>query len=96
MKRPLVDHHGMIRYRASKLDCDACVLKPQRCPKTPARKVIRSIHEGARDMARDIAKTDAYQTSRLSAEEGGDVVRAPQAHPETRPIAIARALRCPR
>ncbi|TWI33689.1 DDE family transposase, partial [Mesorhizobium tianshanense] len=24
----------------------------------------RSIYEGARDMARDIAKTDAYQTSR--------------------------------
>ena len=25
---------------------------------------MRSIHEGARDMARDIAKTDAYETSR--------------------------------
>lgn len=30
----------------------------------PARKVLRSIYEGARDMARDIAKTDASQTSR--------------------------------
>ena len=30
----------------------------------PARKVARSIHEGAGDMARDIAKTDAYLTSR--------------------------------
>ena len=53
-----------IRYRASKADCDACGLKPRCCPNTPARKVTRSIHEGARDIARDIAKTDAYLTSR--------------------------------
>src|ERR1700681_566025 len=39
-------------------------LKPQCCPNAPARKVLRSIHEGARDVARDIAKTDAYVTSR--------------------------------
>lgn len=51
-------------YRASKYDCDACALKPNCCPKDPARKIPRSIHEGARDMARDIAKTDAYRTSR--------------------------------
>lgn len=61
---PLVDDDGMIRYRASKFDCDACSLKPQCCPNTPARKIPRSIHEGARDMARDIAKTDAYAASR--------------------------------
>jgi len=30
----------------------------------PARKVTRSIPEGARDMARDIATTDAYVVSR--------------------------------
>jgi transposase len=64
MPRPLVDEDGMMRYRASKLDCDACALKPRCCPNAPARKVTRSIYEGARDMARDIAKTDAYQTSR--------------------------------
>ena len=56
--------HGIIRYRATKRDCDACGLKQKCCPNTPARKVTRSIHEGARDMARDIAKTDAYVTSR--------------------------------
>ena len=61
---PLVDDDGMMRYRASKLDCDACSLKPQCCPNAPARKIPRSIHEGARDMARDIAKTDAYVVSR--------------------------------
>ena len=53
-----------MRYRASKLDCDACSLKPHCCPNAPARKILRSIHEGARDMARDIATTDAYVTSR--------------------------------
>ena len=62
--RPLSDDDGMMRYRASKLDCQGCSLKPQCCPNTPARKIPRSIHEGARDMARDIADTQAYVTSR--------------------------------
>ncbi len=53
-----------MRYRASKLDCDACTLKSRGCPNAPARKVLRSIHEGARDMARDIAAAEAYVTSR--------------------------------
>src|SRR5271163_1134560 len=64
MPRPLVDENGMMRYRASKLDCERCSLKPQCCPNAPARKIPRSIHEGARDMARHIAKIDAYVTSR--------------------------------
>ena len=59
-----VVNDNQLLYRASKYDCDACSLKPRCCPKEPARKVPRSIHEGARDMARDIAKTDAYRTSR--------------------------------
>ena len=53
-----------LRYRASKRDCEACPLKPRCCPNTPARKVPRSIHEGARDLAREIAKTEPYETSR--------------------------------
>src|SRR5499427_5662615 len=64
MPRPLVDRNGMMRYRASKLDCRDCSLKPQCCPNSPARKIPRSIHEGARDMARDIAKSEAYRTLR--------------------------------
>jgi transposase len=59
-----VDQDGFLRYRASKRDCDACALKPSCCPGQPARKVPRSIHEGARDMARDLSLTDAYVTSR--------------------------------
>lgn len=61
---PDVPPDNTYRYRASKADCDACTLKPRCCPNTPARKVTRSIYEGARDFARDIAKTDAYVVSR--------------------------------
>jgi hypothetical protein len=39
-------------------------LRPRCCPNGPHRKILRSIHEGARDLARDIATTDAYVTSR--------------------------------
>ena len=61
---PLVDENAMTRYRASKLDCQCCPLKSRCCPNAPARKILRSIHEGARDMARAISATDAYVTSR--------------------------------
>src|SRR5712671_2729570 len=64
MPRPLADENGMMRYRASKPDCQCCPLKPRCCPNAPARKILRSIHEGARDLAREIAQTEAYQTSR--------------------------------
>jgi transposase len=63
-KGTVVNDGTTLLYRASKYDCDACPLKHKCCPKEPARKVPRSIHEGARDMARDIAKTDAYVESR--------------------------------
>ena len=59
-----VHNDGFMRYRAAKRDCDGCDLKPRCCPGQPARKIPRSIHEGARDMARDISHTDAYVVSR--------------------------------
>jgi hypothetical protein len=54
---------GAIRYRAAQHDCDACMLKPKRCPNRLARKIARSVHEAARDKARAIAKTEAYAVS---------------------------------
>jgi transposase len=60
----LVDDNGLMRYRASKADCDDCPLKPRCCPGLPARKILRSVFEGARQMARDIAKTEDYDISR--------------------------------
>ena len=53
-----------IIYRASKKDCDYCPLKPKCCPNTPIRKIAASIYESSRDVARAIAKTEAYQQSR--------------------------------
>ena len=62
--RSNVDQDGFIRYRARQQDCSGCALRQKCTPKMPARKIMRSIHEGARDMARDIATSDAYMTSR--------------------------------
>ena len=53
----------ILRYRATKRDCEGCEYKPRCCPKTPSRKVIRSVYESSRDVARAIAQTDAYHQS---------------------------------
>jgi len=53
-----------LRYRASKHNCQACHLKHRCCPKEPARYVPRSIYEGARDMAREIARSWQGRVSR--------------------------------
>src|ERR1044071_4904442 len=60
----LVNDRATILYRASKHDCQGCALKQRCCPKTPMRKVPRSIYEGARDMARQIASSWEGRTSR--------------------------------
>jgi transposase len=54
----------LLAYRASKLDCDVCPFKMRCCPREPARKIPRSIYEGARDIARALAGTDAFEQSR--------------------------------
>ena len=59
-----VNDDTTLLYRASKHDCAGCALKPRCCPNSPARKVPRSIHEGARDMARVIARSLEGQVSR--------------------------------
>jgi transposase len=59
-----IDKDGSIRYRARQQDCEACTFRQRCTPNMPARKVTRSIHEGARDLAREIATTDAYLVSR--------------------------------
>jgi transposase len=55
--------HGL-RYRASVLDCRACMLKPKCCPKMPSRRIVRYANEDARDLARRKMKTKAYCKSR--------------------------------
>jgi len=53
-----------LRYRASKFDCDGCASKMQCCPRTPARQIPRDLNEDARDVARALAKTEAFEQSR--------------------------------
>ncbi len=55
---------GMIRYRASKFDCDPCPLKPKCCPNMPARQVPRDVNEAARDCARALMGTPQFEKSR--------------------------------
>jgi transposase len=57
------DGHTLF-YRASKLDCSPCPLKPQCCPKEPQRRIPRDVHESARDLARSFVDTEAFEQSR--------------------------------
>ncbi len=58
-------HDGTTRlYRASTYDCGPCPLKQRCCPNTPQRKVPRDVHEDARDVARALVGSDAYEQSR--------------------------------
>jgi transposase len=60
-------HDGYaLRYRASKADCNVCAFKMRCCPSTPMRYVPRDLHEDARDVARALAKTAAFEQSRRS------------------------------
>src|SRR5215204_1835006 len=54
-----------LRYLASTSDCRGCPLKARCCPKAPFRTIPRSIYEEARDVARALAKTKAFEQSRL-------------------------------
>jgi transposase len=53
-----------LRYLASTYDCRPCPLKFKCCPKTPQRKVPRDINEDARDHARALYDTPAFDKSR--------------------------------
>jgi transposase len=51
-------------YLGSTFDCGPCQLKERCCPNTPARKIPRSIYEHAREVARSLAGTPAFERSR--------------------------------
>src|SRR6202167_2747736 len=54
----------VLRYRASKFDCDVCPLKMKCCPNTSARHVPRDLQEDARDVARRLMGTKRFLKSR--------------------------------
>jgi hypothetical protein len=54
--------HAM-RYIAPVPVCRACSLKSKCCPNMPARRIVRDINEDARDVARALAKTEAFEQS---------------------------------
>ena len=58
-----IDKDGSIRYRARQQDCQTCTLRQRCTPNMPARKVTRSVYEGARDLTREITASDAYRVS---------------------------------
>jgi Transposase DDE domain len=60
----LVNDGATLLYLASTRDCAPCPFKARCCPKMPARRVPRSIYECARDLARSLAGTDAFEQSR--------------------------------
>ena len=51
-------------YRASRFDCGSCGLKEKCCPGQPWRKVVRSVHEASREVARYFRETHEYLQSR--------------------------------
>jgi len=67
--RPEADKNGSIRYRGRQQDCGNCALKQQCTPIMPARKVTRSIHEGARDLARSLSQENEWIASRREREK---------------------------
>jgi hypothetical protein len=54
---------GVAKYQALKHTCQACPSKMKCCPNADARKITREEHEDARQVARDIAKTEQYEVS---------------------------------
>jgi hypothetical protein len=60
----LVNDGETLLYLASTRDCRTCLFKAQCCPKRPFRRIPRSIYEEARDVARALAKTEAFERSR--------------------------------
>jgi transposase len=60
----IVNDGTTLLYRGSKGDCALCPSKARCCPNTPVRKIPRSIYERARDVARSLAGTEAFEKSR--------------------------------
>jgi hypothetical protein len=63
-RRSGVTKDGVRFYRARQSDCQRCDLKSRCCPNTPRRRIPRDLDEDARDVARALAGTPAFERSR--------------------------------
>jgi transposase len=62
--RSRITKENTILYKSRQSDCARCPMKARCCPHTPIRKIRRSIHEDARNVARAVAKTHLCKQSR--------------------------------
>jgi transposase len=62
-RRSSVTKDGIRFYRAKQSDCQSCDLKARCCPNTPRRRIPRSQDENARDVARALSGTPAFERS---------------------------------
>jgi hypothetical protein len=60
----LVNDGETLLYTAKTRDCRSCLFRAQCCPNVPLRRIPRNIYEEARDVARALAKTKAFERSR--------------------------------
>jgi transposase len=59
-----VNSDHALQYLGSVPECRRCPLKAKCCPNMPARRIVRDVNEAARDVARALAKTQAFVQSR--------------------------------
>ena len=59
-----VTNAATILFRAASQECGGCEYKQRCCPNTPHRRIARSVYEEARDVARTVCETPAYERSR--------------------------------
>ena len=62
--RTTITKANTIIYRSRLQDCNVCEHKSNCCPNTAIKKITRSVHEAARDVARALAHTPEYRQSR--------------------------------
>ncbi|SDU86011.1 Transposase DDE domain-containing protein, partial [Pseudomonas rhodesiae] len=95
-QRSHVTKADTIIFRSRQTDCSECSMKERCCPNTSFRKIARSVHEAARNVARRIAATPQYVRSRHERKKVEMLFRSSQTNPETGSIKATRNDRCKR
>jgi hypothetical protein len=83
---------GVAKYRCLKHTCQACPSKMRCCPNMDFRSFTREEHEDARQVTREIAKTEQYVIS-MKRRTKVDALRPPRTDPWPEPAPITGAMR---